>query len=91
MQAIRKLARHNGLHVIPHGWNTAVGLAADLQFQATVADERYCMVEFWPDRTITDLLKNNPFALDSDGKIIVPSGPGLGVELNDQFLSSVTR
>ena len=89
MQAIRKFAGQNGLHVIPHGWNTAVGLAADLQFQATVADDRYCLVEFWPDRTITDLLKDDPFALDGDGKIVVPSGPGLGVELDERFLTSV--
>ena len=34
---------------------------------------------------ITNLLKNNPFALDNEGRIIVPSGAGLGVELNDEF------
>lgn len=89
MQAIRKLAGQNGLHVIPHGWNTAVGLAADLQFQATVTDGRYCMVEFWNDRTITGLLQGDPFALDNEGMITVPTGPGLGVELNDEFLASI--
>ena len=90
MQAIRNLAGQNGLHVIPHGWNTAVGLAADLQFQATVADDRYCMVEFWNDRTITGLLKDDPFALDNEGMITVPTGPGLGIELNDEFLASIS-
>jgi L-alanine-DL-glutamate epimerase-like enolase superfamily enzyme len=91
MQAIRNLASQNGLHVIPHGWNTAVGLAADLQFQATVSSDKYCMVEFWSDRTIMDLLKNNPFALDNEGKITVPAGAGLGVELNDEFLVRESR
>ena len=85
MQAIRNAANENNLYVIPHGWNTAVGLAADLQFQATVANDKYCMVEFWLHRTITDLLKDNPFALDDEGKITVPTGPGLGVALNDKF------
>ena len=85
MQAIRNAANENYLHVIPHGWNTAVGLAADLQFQATVVDDKYCMVEFWSDRMITDFLKDNPFLLDDDGKIAVPTGPGLGVSLNDEF------
>lgn len=89
--AVRKLARQKGLHLIPHGWNSAVGLAADLQLQATVSDSRYCMVEFWRDRTITDLLKNEPFALDDDGKITVPTGHGLGVELNDEFLATIRR
>ena len=84
MQSIRNAANQNNLDVIPHGWNSAVGLAADLQFQATVADDKYRMVEFWSHRVITDLLKHNPFALDNDGKITVPAGPGLGVELNDE-------
>jgi len=86
MQAIRQLANKNSLYLIPHGWNTAVGLAADLHFQATLADDKFCMVEVWPDRTITDLLQNNPFELDNDGRIAVPTGPGLGVALNDEVL-----
>jgi len=87
MQSIREAASRNNLHVVPHGYNTAVGLAADLQFQATVPDEKYCMVEVWPHRTITELLRDNPFALDDDGKITIPTGPGLGVELNEAFIT----
>lgn len=89
MQAIRNAATENNLHVIPHGWNSAVGLAADLHFQSTVADDRYCMVEFRSHQTITDLLENKPFALDNEGKIAVPTGPGLGVALNDAFQSRI--
>jgi L-alanine-DL-glutamate epimerase-like enolase superfamily enzyme len=85
MQSIRIAASQNNINVIPHGWNTAIGLAADLQFQATVADERYCMVEYRPDRMITDLLKHSPFTLDNEGRITVPTGAGLGVELNVEF------
>jgi hypothetical protein len=32
-----------------------------------------------------DLLKHDPFSLDSEGKITVPAGAGLGVDLNDEF------
>ncbi len=85
MQSIRNAASQNNLSLIPHGWNTAVGLAADLQFQATVSDDKYCMVEYRPHRIITDLLKHSPFALDNEGRITVPTGAGLGVELNDAF------
>ncbi len=85
MQAIRNAASQNNLHLIPHGWNTAVGLAADLQFQATVSGDKYCMVEYWPHRIITDLLKHNPFSLDNEGRITVPTGAGLGIALNDEF------
>lgn len=82
MQSIRNVASKNDIDLIPHGWNTAVGLAADLQFQATLSDDKFCMVEFRPHKIIRDLLKHDPFALDNDGKIIVPTGAGLGVELN---------
>jgi L-alanine-DL-glutamate epimerase-like enolase superfamily enzyme len=83
MQSIRHAANQNHIHLIPHGWNTAVGLAADLQFQATMPDHKYCMVEFMPHRMIRDLLKHDPFSLDDEGKITVPTGAGLGIELND--------
>ena len=85
MQSIRNAASQSNLSLIPHGWNTAVGLAADLQFQATVSDDKYCMVEYRPHRIITDLLKHKPFTLDNEGRITVPTGAGLGVELNDEF------
>ena len=85
MQSIRSAASKNEISLIPHGWNTAVGLVADLQFQSTLLHEKYCMVEYMPHKSITDLLKHNPFSLDNDGKITVPAGAGLGIELDDEF------
>jgi D-galactarolactone cycloisomerase len=85
MQSIRSAANKNSINLIPHGWNTAIGLAADLQFQATMSDDKFCMVEVMPHRSITGLLKHNPFALDNEGRITVPTGVGLGVELKDEF------
>ena len=85
MQSIRKAASPNNINLIPHGWNTAIGFAADLQFQATVSDDKYCMVEVRPHRTIMDLLKHNPFSLEDEGRITVPTGAELGIELNDEF------
>lgn len=85
MQSIRNVARQNNINLIPHGWNTAVGLAADLQFQATMSEDEFCMVEVWPHRSITDLLKHDPFSLDNEGRITVPTGAGLGIELKDEF------
>jgi len=87
MQAIRAVASKNNIDVVPHGWNTAVGLAADLHFQATLGDDEYCMVEFMPHRMITDVLKDNPFALDDEGRITLPTGAGLGIALNDEFMN----
>ncbi|MEW4451200.1 enolase C-terminal domain-like protein, partial [Bremerella sp. JC817] len=35
------LASEHNVQVVPHGWNTAVGLAADLQFSASIPVARY--------------------------------------------------
>jgi len=85
MQSVRTAANRNNISVIPHGWNTAIGLAADLHFQSTSPDDTFCMVEYRPHKIIRDLLKHDPFALDNEGKIAVPAGAGLGVELNDEI------
>jgi L-alanine-DL-glutamate epimerase-like enolase superfamily enzyme len=85
MLSIRSAASQHNIKLIPHGWNTGVGLAADLQFQATMAEDEFCMVEVMPHSSITGLLKNNPFALDSDGAITLPTRAGLGIALNDKF------
>jgi L-alanine-DL-glutamate epimerase-like enolase superfamily enzyme len=67
---------------IPHGWNTAVGLAADLQLVAAVPVARW--VEYiTPAPYIEDLVEGNPFALSADGMLCIPSGPGLGVVWSD--------
>jgi L-alanine-DL-glutamate epimerase-like enolase superfamily enzyme len=85
MLAIRKAAEKNNMHLIPHGWNSAIGLAADLQLQATSQDQQFCMVEVRPHRIITGILQDAPFALDDEGKIRVPTGPGLGVSLKEEI------
>lgn len=85
MQSIRSAANQNNMAVIPHGWNTAVGLAADLQLQATMADEKFCLVEVMPHNSITNLLEHNPFALDDEGTIAIPTGAGLGITLKNEI------
>jgi D-galactarolactone cycloisomerase len=88
MHAIKMLANQNNIDLIPHGWNTAVGLAADLQLMSTTPKDRLCMVEFMPTWHLTEPLLNDPFALDLDGRIKVPVGPGLGVELNNDMIEN---
>jgi D-galactarolactone cycloisomerase len=74
---------HNILYV-PHGWNTALGLAADLHLTAAVPVARY--VEFLTPSPYMDELITAPFRPDADGYLHVPEKPGLGVELNRDAL-----
>ena len=74
---------HN-IQVVPHGWNTAVGLAADLQFSAAIPIARY--VEYLTPCAYIDGLLATPFALDEQGLLAIPDGPGLGVEIDPDRL-----
>lgn len=74
---------HN-IQVVPHGWNTAVGLAADLQFSAAVPVARY--VEYLTPCAYIDEIAAEPFRLDADGLLTIPTAPGLGVELDPDKL-----
>lgn len=78
------LADDMGILLVPHGWNTAVGVAADLQFVAALPVARY--VEYLTPCPYIDDLLAEPFKLDADGCLTIPDGPGLGITLNRDAL-----
>ena len=74
------MAEDRGLRVIPHGWNTAVGVAADLQLAS--ANRTTDLVEYLTGSPFIDELASEPWAIDADGMLRIPETPGLGVHLN---------
>ena len=80
------LAEENGIQFIPHGWNTALGLASDLQLAS--ASKRTDLVEYLTGSPFIDEIVDTRWQLDSEGYLAIPDGPGLGVSMN---LDSVTR
>jgi L-alanine-DL-glutamate epimerase-like enolase superfamily enzyme len=78
------LAYDHNIQVVPHGWNTAVGLAADLQFSAAIPVARY--VEYLTPSPYLDELTTEPFRLDDQGLLTIPSKPGLGIEIDPDKL-----
>ena len=77
-----------GVKYIGHGWNTALGLAADLQLAA--AFPRRDLVEFIGGSPYVDGILAEPFELDADGFLAIPDAPGLGVELDREKLARYT-
>lgn len=73
---------------VPHGWNTAVGLAADLHLVAAVPTARW--VEYITPAPYIEDLVEEPFALDKDGLLRIPDGPGLGVRWNPDGIARHT-
>ena len=62
-----------------HGWNTACGLAADLQLAAALPRCEFVEYITQDGGSYVDDLVVGGFALDKDGMLTIPDGPGLGV------------
>ena len=85
---INQYADDHAILVVPHGWNTAVGLAADLQLVAAAGNARW--VEYiTPAPYIEDLLAE-PIQFDSAGLIQIPEAPGLGLSWNHDAIERFT-
>jgi D-galactarolactone cycloisomerase len=78
------IAADHNVQVVPHGWNTVVGLAADLQFSAAIPVARY--VEYLTPSAYMDELTTEPFRLDAEGKLAIPTAPGLGITIDPEKL-----
>jgi D-galactarolactone cycloisomerase len=74
------MAQEHGIRFIPHGWNTAVGLAADLQLSSAFPGTD--LVEYIDGSPYVDEIVAEPWRLDEDGMLAIPDGPGLGVRLD---------
>ena len=82
------MAQDYGIRFIPHGWNTAVGLAADLHLTSAFPDTD--LVEYLIGSPFIDEIKVGGWKLDADGMLAIPSTPGLGIELNPDILKKYT-
>ena len=74
-------ARSANARVVPHVWGTPVALAASLHLIATLPGSPW--LEF--DRSSNPLRKElavEPIVTEADGTVPVPTGPGLGIELD---------
>ena len=82
------LAYDMGVKYIGHGWNTALGVAADLQLAAAMPHTD--LVEFIGGSPYVDGILADPFTLDADGYLAIPDAPGLGVRLDVGKLARFT-
>jgi L-rhamnonate dehydratase len=82
---IAELARERGVETVPHAWKSGIIKAASLHVNAVLPDalfQEYCVAE----TPINTLLTRERLPIDSEGYVAVPTGPGLGVELDPDVL-----
>ena len=82
------MAQENGIRYIPHGWNTAVGLAADLQLASAFSDTD--LVEYITGSPYIDEIAAGGWRLDEDGLLQIPNTPGLGLTLDRDAVAKYT-
>jgi D-galactarolactone cycloisomerase len=92
---ISEIAALNGIMSIPHCANSAIGITASLHALACIPNATRSFVslepllEFGIDGSVwrTELLAQ-PHVM-KDGRIPIPSGPGLGIEVDESHIRSV--
>ncbi len=77
-----------GVRYVGHGWNTALGVAADLQMAAAFPHVDY--VEFIGGSPYVDGIMTEAFKLDAEGYLPIPNAPGLGVSLDPDKVAKYT-
>lgn len=92
--AIADMATIHGATTVPHASNNAIGIAASLQIVATIPDATRSpsvpdpLLEYGIDENPNrERLLVEPAALE-DGYLELPTGPGLGIEIDEVYLRS---
>ena len=83
------MAQDNGIRFVPHGWNTAIGLAADLQLASAFADTD--LVEYLTGSPYIDEIVVEDWKLDEEGMLPIPDKPGLGITLNAEAVGKYSN
>ena len=85
------IAEDRGRLIVPHCWKTGIGIAASAHLCAATSVCPY--IEFLPGELSESALRRELVADELtmvDGRIALPSKPGLGIELNRDAMSKYT-
>lgn len=80
-------AAERGLSVVPHAWKTGLTIAASAHLVA--ANENCTFTEFLPPTLSHSPLRSEVTVEElefTDGELVIPDRPGLGVELNHEAM-----
>ena len=86
LKEIAAMAEPYFVAISPHNYNsTTIGLAATINLTAHIPN--FLITEYFVNfQEVTDLVAINPFKVEN-GYIKIPTGPGLGLEINEEALA----
>jgi L-rhamnonate dehydratase len=84
---LRELVRGTGSRIVPHCFSTGVLVTASLHFAAALDEPTYSEYSV-ASSPFVDRILTTPFEL-VHGRLAVPAGPGLGIELDDELVESL--
>lgn len=85
LMRIAQFAHEHDVLTVPHAWKSGIIKAASLHVNAVLPDaflQEYCVSR----SMINTQLTTQHFPLDSEGYVTVPTAPGLGVEIDSEFV-----
>ena len=80
-------AEDKGVLVVPHCWKSAIGIAASAHLSATTLSCPY--IEFLPKELAESQLRKDLVLEElplENGKILLPTKPGLGIKVDEEKL-----
>jgi L-rhamnonate dehydratase len=86
-RGIRQLNAEHGVEAVPHCFSTGVLVAASLHFAASLQRPTWSEYSVADSPLVSGVLAE-PFRL-VDGSLAVPTGPGLGIDLDEDLLRAM--
>jgi L-rhamnonate dehydratase len=85
VQRIADLADMRSRACVPHAWSTGILKAASLHMNAAMPNALFLEFCVW-DSPLNKELVEPHFWIDGKGEVEIPTGPGLGVTLNEEVV-----
>lgn len=88
IRRIADLCELHGVQIVPHGWKTGITAATGRHFQA--ACPAAPLFEYVSPAVFDSPLRRelvSPEPVITDGEMALPTGPGLGIELNEDIVA----
>lgn len=87
---IADLASALNVRCVPHAWGTSIALASTVHVLAAMPQEAPLEYDR-SDNPVRDAMAADELELRTDGRVTVPTGPGLGIEIDEEYLTGASR